>query len=141
MLSLPQPALPPHSFRASFQLRMGGGTGADGFSFSYGDLPTGPIGELGAGDGLRICWRTHSLERLEVRHLHIGPLCTPRVRVGAASTTCTYTCTRQVHSHVPCTHMRMCMVCTYLCMRMHMRMHMLHAHVCMLHAHVTCTCT
>ena len=67
VLSLPQPALPPRSFRASFQLRMGGGTGADGFSFSYGDLPAGPIGELGAGDGLRICWRTHSLMRLEVR--------------------------------------------------------------------------
>ena len=66
VLSLPQPALPPRSFRASFQLRMGGGTGADGFSFSYGDLPAGPIGELGAGDGLRICWRTHSLMRLEV---------------------------------------------------------------------------
>jgi hypothetical protein len=32
VLSLPQPALPPHSFRASFQLRMGGGTGADGLS-------------------------------------------------------------------------------------------------------------
>ena len=40
--------------------------GADGFSFSYGDLPAGPIGELGAGDGLRICWRTHSLQRLEL---------------------------------------------------------------------------
>ena len=40
--------------------------GADGFSFSYGDLPAGPIGELGAGNGLRVCWRTHNLQRLEI---------------------------------------------------------------------------
>ena len=66
LLQLPQPALPPHSFRASFRLRMGRGTGADGFSFSYGDLPAGAIGELGAGDGLRVCFRTHMLSRVEV---------------------------------------------------------------------------
>lgn len=64
--ALPQPARAPTYFRATFKLRMGGGSGADGFSFSYGDLPAGAIGEMGAGAGLRVCWRTHTHERLEV---------------------------------------------------------------------------
>jgi len=66
LLQLPQPALPPHSLRASLRLRMGRGTGAGGFSFSYGDLPAGAIGEPGAGDGLRVCFRTHMLSRVEL---------------------------------------------------------------------------
>ena len=35
-------------------------------SFSYGDLASGMIGELGSGNGLRVCWRTHDLQRIEV---------------------------------------------------------------------------
>ena len=66
VLSLPQPALPARHFRATFMLRMGRGGGADGASFSYGDLPMGPIGELGAGRGLRVSLRTFTFERVEV---------------------------------------------------------------------------
>ena len=77
VLALPHPALPPHHFRASFQLRMGRGSGADGASFSYGDLAEGAIGELGAGAGLRVCFRTHTYERVEVWYastlLHVSP--------------------------------------------------------------------
>jgi hypothetical protein len=66
VLSLPQPSLPPSRFRATFKLRMGRGSGADGTSFSFGDIPVGPIGELGAGQGLRVCFRTFYFERVEV---------------------------------------------------------------------------
>ena len=57
----------PLHFSATFSLRMGRGSGADGVSFSYGDLPPGTIGELGAGRGLRVCLRTHTHQRVEVR--------------------------------------------------------------------------
>ena len=66
VLALPQPALPPVRFKATFRLRMGGGDGADGISFSYGDLAQGNIGELGSGNGLRVCFRTLSLQRVEI---------------------------------------------------------------------------
>ena len=66
IVALSQPALPPTYFRATFKLLIGRGNGADGFSFSYGDLPTGAIGELGSGRGLRVCWRTHLTNAVEV---------------------------------------------------------------------------
>ena len=66
IIALSQPALPPTYFRATFKLLIGGGNGADGFSFSYGDLPAGAIGELGSGRGLRVCWRTHNTNAIEV---------------------------------------------------------------------------
>ena len=65
VLALPQPALPPVRFKATFRLRMGGGDGADSISFSYGDLAQGNIGELGSGNGLRVCYAC-SLQRVEM---------------------------------------------------------------------------
>ena len=63
----PRPALPVRHFRLRFALRMGRGSGADGFSVSYGDIPSeGAVGELGVGGGLRVCMRTHTYHRLEV---------------------------------------------------------------------------
>lgn len=50
---------PISGFTAAFKLMIGGGTGADGFSFSFGpDLPRGPFGEEGAGNGLIISFDT-----------------------------------------------------------------------------------
>ena len=76
VLALPQPALPPAHFKATFKLRMGAGSGADGMSFSYGDVARAPIGELGGGRGLRVCFRTYIHERVEVwyaeRLVHIS---------------------------------------------------------------------
>jgi hypothetical protein len=46
-------------------------------SFSYGDIPAGPVGELGAGRGLRVCFRTFTFDRVEVWYgsalLHVSP--------------------------------------------------------------------
>ena len=70
LLSLPQPAAAPASFRATFRLLMGRGGGADGLSFSYGDLAPGGFGELGGGRGLRVLFRTHTHERVEVWYGH-----------------------------------------------------------------------
>ena len=66
VVQLPQPAVAPYHFKAQYKLKMGGGSGADGMSFSYGDLSSGPIGELGGGRGLRVCFRTHTHERVEI---------------------------------------------------------------------------
>ena len=89
VLALPQPAFAPRYFRATFKLRMGGGGGADGVSFSYGDLPAGNIGELGAGRGLRVCFRTYETERIEVWyggllvHVQAPPGVNGTLRTGA----------------------------------------------------------
>jgi hypothetical protein len=48
VLALPQHTFATHYIRATFKLRIGGGGGAERLSFSYGDLPAGNIGELGA---------------------------------------------------------------------------------------------
>src|SRR5947208_3742198 len=46
---------PVDNFVVSFKALVGGGTGADGFSFSFAnDLPAGAFGEDGAGSGLRV---------------------------------------------------------------------------------------
>ena len=45
-------------FRATFHFRVHSGTGADGFSFSYGQLPAAAVGETGGGDGLRVSFLT-----------------------------------------------------------------------------------
>ena len=76
VVALPHPALPPTHFKTTFRLKMGAGTGADGLSFSYGDISSAPIGELGGGRGLRVCLRTYMDERVEVWHdeklLHVS---------------------------------------------------------------------
>lgn len=64
-------ASPQRSFLFDFDLRMGGFTrirGGDGFSISYGDLPQPPtgLGELGAGLGLRIIFRTYIHDRITI---------------------------------------------------------------------------
>ena len=41
VVQLPQPAVAPYHFKAQYKLKMGGGSGADGMSFSYGDLAAG----------------------------------------------------------------------------------------------------
>lgn len=47
------------SFTAAFKLRIGGGTGADGFSFNFApDLPRDVFGEEGAGTGLTVSFDT-----------------------------------------------------------------------------------
>jgi len=49
-----------HGFTANFKLRIGGGSGADGFSFNFaGDIPDGGIGEEGAGSGFSLCFDTY----------------------------------------------------------------------------------
>eukprot|EP00966_Prymnesium_polylepis_P162050 3745106-Prymnesium_polylepis.1 len=45
-------------FRATFQLRIFDGSGADGFSLSYGYLPSAAVGEQGGGFGLRVSFLT-----------------------------------------------------------------------------------
>ena len=60
----------PLSFRLSFDLTIGTGIvmeepvherpSGDGFAISIGDLPAGAAGELGSGDGLRVCLRTRA---------------------------------------------------------------------------------
>jgi len=46
-------------FTAEFKLLIGGGSGADGFSFNFAnDLPDAPIWEEGAGSGLRFIFDT-----------------------------------------------------------------------------------
>ncbi len=48
------------SFTATFKVLMGGGSGADGFSFNFaGDLPNGSFGEEGAGSGLKVSFDTY----------------------------------------------------------------------------------
>jgi len=76
VVALAQPALAPRHFRTRFQLRMGrgGGGGGGGVSFSYGDLPSGNLGELGGGRGLRVCFRTYEAERHRVEVWHDGLL-------------------------------------------------------------------
>ena len=53
-----------------FELVIGGGTGGEGFSVSFGgELPLGYIGAQGAGLGLRVLFLTHhSWPRVEVLH-------------------------------------------------------------------------
>ncbi len=47
-------------FTATFKLLIGGGSGADGFSFNFGpDLPDGSMGEEGAGTGLTLAFDTY----------------------------------------------------------------------------------
>ena len=65
--SLPA-SLPVRSFSFDFSLRMGGPreSGGEGFSISYGVLPTEGIGERGAGSGLRLRFRTGLHDRFEL---------------------------------------------------------------------------
>ncbi len=52
---------PVYGFVARFKAFIGGGSGADGFSFNYAnDLPLGAITEDGAGSGLRVEFDTYS---------------------------------------------------------------------------------
>lgn len=47
-------------FTATFKLLIGGGSGADGFSFNFAsDLPDGAMGEEGAGTGLTVSFDTY----------------------------------------------------------------------------------
>ncbi len=47
-------------FTVTFKLLIGGGSGADGFSFNFAsDLPDGAIGEEGAGTGLTVAFDTY----------------------------------------------------------------------------------
>ena len=47
-------------FTAKFKLLIGGGTGADGFSFNFApDLPDGPFGQEGTGTGLTVSFDTY----------------------------------------------------------------------------------
>ncbi len=49
----------------SFDLYVGGGSGADGFSFNFGDLAGNAFGEQGAGSGLRVqfdTWNNSSVD-------------------------------------------------------------------------------
>lgn len=60
----------PTAFRLSLNLSIGTGfplepkvterTGGDGLAISIGELPSAPAGELGAGNGLRVCLRTRA---------------------------------------------------------------------------------
>ena len=60
----------PTAFRLSLDITMGTGfpyelplterTGGDGLAVSIGSLPSRPAGELGAGNGLRVCLRTRA---------------------------------------------------------------------------------
>ena len=52
------------AFSASFKLRLGSSIG---FSFSYGSIAAGQIGEWGGGDGLRVLWRAEP-PKLRVVH-------------------------------------------------------------------------
>ena len=45
-------------FRAQFDLKVHGGSGADGLSLSYGVLPDDAVGEQGGGFGLRLSFST-----------------------------------------------------------------------------------
>ena len=49
------------AFTAAFKLLVGGGSGADGFSFNFAaDVPDGAFGEEGAGTGLTICFDVYN---------------------------------------------------------------------------------
>ena len=66
LLALPPlpPGVPvPANFRASFLVRVHGGSGGDGLSFSYGEIADGYIDEFGSGDGLRLLLRTAGAEQ------------------------------------------------------------------------------
>ena len=45
-------------FRIGVEMRVHGGSGADGISFSYGRLPAAAVGEQGGGFGLRVSFHT-----------------------------------------------------------------------------------
>jgi hypothetical protein len=46
-------------FTATFNLLIGGGSGADGFSFSFGDVADGGINEEGSGSGLIVAFDSY----------------------------------------------------------------------------------
>lgn len=51
---------PVSGFTATFKLLIGGGSGADGFSFAFaGDLPDGTFGEEGAGSGIIVAFDSY----------------------------------------------------------------------------------
>jgi hypothetical protein len=56
------------AFEAQMNIYIGDGTGADGMSFSYSNLPSSlytNVGEVGEGNGLRLAIRTYPTKRLE----------------------------------------------------------------------------
>jgi hypothetical protein len=53
------PSQPLNALRVKADMFIGGGSGADGISFSYGDLGAAEFGETGAGSGLRVNFRTY----------------------------------------------------------------------------------
>ena len=59
-LILAPDAAPGTTLDVQFELYIGDGSAADGFSFNYGDLPDASFGEQGAGAGLRVEFDTWS---------------------------------------------------------------------------------
>ncbi|MFM8360017.1 MAG: PA14 domain-containing protein, partial [Verrucomicrobiota bacterium] len=58
-LVLSPDGVPGPGLDVAFELYIGDGSGADGFSFNYGVLPHGSFGEQGAGAGLRVQFDTY----------------------------------------------------------------------------------
>ena len=86
IFALPPPhgaAPPSRTFAVSLSLLAAGGSGGDGFSLSYGELPNDYLDEFGGGDGLRLQLRTGVAQQaalvynrtvLRARHLPAGAL-------------------------------------------------------------------